>query len=93
MRVQRLSYEGKEKAKGIITLLQKPRQLLLSILIGNECANVSVSAVATALWIILIGPNYGPVVAFVSMVRRTFGSISLKLMYKELAPVTSAAWT
>ncbi|MBU1626453.1 hemolysin family protein [bacterium] len=67
-RLQRLSHEGREKATWILELLSKPRRLLLSILVGNEIVNVSVSAAATSLWIIILGQKYGPIVAFTSTV-------------------------
>jgi len=83
MRLQRLSFEGNEKAGGIIKLLQKPRNLLLSILMGNELTNVSVSAVATALWIIIAGPDFGPFIAFIT-------SLFLLVLFCEISPKSFA---
>jgi putative hemolysin len=79
MRLQRLSYEGNVKARKVMDLIQKPRNLLLSILFGNELVNVSVSAVSTALWIYILGEHYGPIVSFFIM-------LFLLVLFSEITP-------
>ncbi len=82
----RLQHEvqmGNKRAKQILALLKRPDRLLGVILIGNTCANIFASTLATIIAIDL----YGEANAFVAPLILTF----LVLVFAEVAPKTVAA--
>jgi len=70
------------KAPLIQELLEKPRRLLISILVGNECINITASAIAASLCISLFG-NQGKWIALAIMTP-------LILLFGEVLPKTIA---
>jgi putative hemolysin len=63
-------------------LLEKPRRLLISILVGNECINITASAIAASLCISLFG-THGKWIALIIMTP-------LILLFGEILPKTIA---
>jgi len=53
--LQKLKEEGRSRHALIEHLLSRPRQLIISLLIGNEAVNVAISSVTSALFIGLWG--------------------------------------
>lgn len=70
------------KASLVQELLEKPRRLLISILVGNECINITASALAASLCISLVG-DQGKWVAITIMTP-------LILLFGEVLPKTIA---
>ena len=70
------------KAPLIHELLEKPRRLLISIIVGNECINITASAIVASLCISLFG-NQGKWIALVIMTP-------LILLFGEVIPKTIA---
>ena len=70
------------KATLVQELIEKPRRLLISILVGNECINISASALAASLCISLVG-NQGKWIAIAIMTP-------LVLLFGEVLPKTIA---
>ncbi|MBW1823005.1 MAG: HlyC/CorC family transporter [Deltaproteobacteria bacterium] len=70
------------KSPLIHELLEKPRRLLISILVGNECINITASAIAASLCISLFG-NQGKWIAIAIMTP-------LILLFGEVLPKTIA---
>ena len=70
------------KSPLIHELLEKPRRLLISILVGNECINITASAIAASLCISLFG-NQGKWIAIAIMTP-------LILLFGEILPKTLA---
>ena len=70
------------KAPVIQALIEKPRRLLISILVGNECVNITASALAASLCISLLG-NQGKWISIAIMTP-------LILLFGEILPKTIA---
>jgi len=70
------------KASLVQELLQKPRRLLISIIVGNEFINITASALAASLCISLVG-DQGKWIAIVIMTP-------LILLFVEILPKTIA---
>ncbi len=70
------------KASLIQELIEKPRRLLITILVGNECINITASALAASLCISLAGSN-GKWIAIAVMTP-------LILLFGEILPKTIA---
>lgn len=82
-RLQHEAQAGNKRAKQILHLLKRPDRLLGVILIGNTCANIFASTLATIIAIDL----YGETSAFVAPLILTF----IVLVFAEVAPKTVAA--
>jgi CBS domain containing-hemolysin-like protein len=79
--LQKLREEGHPSFPQIESLLSRPRQLIISLLIGNEAVNVAISSLTSALFIGLWGDTAKwlaiPVVVFLVLL---FGEVIPKAM-------------
>ncbi len=82
-RLQHEAQAGNKRAKQILALLKRPDRLLGVILIGNTCANIFASTLATLIAIQL----YGEASALIASLILTF----IVLIFAEVAPKTLAA--
>ena len=82
-RVEHLVEEGKRGARTVKRLKDDPHRLLVTILVGNNIANIAMSSIATAIVSIYFDP--GPAVLI-----STFGITSLVLLFGESAPKSYA---
>ncbi len=55
LRLQRMKEEGHPRVPLVERLLSRPRELIITLLVGNEILNVAISSLATALFIGLWG--------------------------------------
>jgi len=94
LNLQKLKEEGHPRYTLIERLLSHPRQLMISILIGNETANVAISSLTSALFISLWGDTAKwlaiPVVVFLILL---FGEVIPKTMAirhpEKIAPLVA----
>lgn len=82
IRLRQRASEGDKKSLQVLKLLERPQDLISSILIGNNIVNIAASAVATVFFTRLFGAS-GPVVATVVMTI-------LVLIFGEVLPKTVA---
>ncbi len=82
IRLRQRATEGDKKSMTVLKLLEKPQDVISSILIGNNIVNIASSAVATVFFTQLLGGS-GPVVATVVMTI-------LVLIFGEVLPKTAA---
>ena len=82
IRLRQRAADGDNKSLTVLKLLEKPQDVLSSILIGNNIVNIASSAVATVFFTQLFGAS-GPVVATVVMTI-------LVLVFGEVLPKTAA---
>ena len=82
IRLRQRAADGDNKSLTVLKLLEKPQDVLSSILIGNNIVNIASSAVATVFFTQLLGAS-GPVVATVVMTI-------LVLIFGEVLPKTAA---
>ena len=82
IRLRRRAAEGDKKSMTVLKLLEKPQDVISSILIGNNIVNIASSAVATVFFTQLFGAS-GPVVATVVMTI-------FVLIFGEVLPKTAA---
>ena len=82
IRLRQRAADGDNKSLTVLKLLEKPQDVLSSILIGNNVVNIASSAVATVFFTQLFGAS-GPVVATVVMTI-------LVLIFGEVLPKTAA---
>ena len=82
IRLRQRATEGDKKSMTVLKLLEKPQDVISSILIGNNIVNIASSAVATVFFTQLLGAS-GPVVATVVMTI-------LVLIFGEVLPKTAA---
>ncbi len=59
LRLERLAKEGNKRAAEILELLQRPAELIATILIGNEMVNVAIASVSAVLFVKLLGKDTG----------------------------------
>ncbi|PSQ09286.1 hypothetical protein BRC93_13215 [Halobacteriales archaeon QS_5_70_15] len=90
-RIGALVEEGAPGAAILSALKSDPRRLLVTILVGNNIANIGMSSIATGLLGLYFTPGEAVVVA-------TFGVTSLVLLFGETAPKSygvehSERWT
>ena len=57
LQLLRLTESGHRRAELVRRILDRPRKLLISILFGNEAINIIASALATSMFISLMGPG------------------------------------
>lgn len=79
MKRKALESGGEEAAARVLALLERPRTLLITILIGNTFVNVALSALGTSLAEDLVGGERGLGIAI-------FGVTSLLLVVGEVLP-------
>ncbi len=82
-RLKHLAEAGHRGAKYARKLLENPHQLLGTILLGNNAANLTASAVATILALRVFGD--------IPIALITFGLTLIVLIFAEVAPKTVAA--
>jgi len=77
MQVQRMRQGGTRAARAIVALLQHPRRLLATILVGNTIVNIVMSVIAAGLFVLWFGADRGPLLATLAMslVVLVFGEI------------------
>lgn len=85
IRLKNLANDGDKKAESVLKLSEKYDKLLTTILIGNNIVNISMTSIATVLFINLFG-DYGATLATVviTIVVLIFGEITPKNMAKEV---------
>lgn len=81
--LQQLRHERNPRFDTLQSLLERPRQLIISILCGNEIINVAAVANMTGILVILFGPELGGVLSILIM-------IPLLLLFGEVTPKTIA---
>ncbi len=86
IRVKNMAGEGNKRAELVLRLEENYDKLLTTILIGNNIVNISMTAIATVLFVELFGA-YGPTLSTVviTIVVLIFGEISPKNIAKESA--------
>jgi len=94
LKLQKLKEEGHPRHSLIDRLLSRPRQLIISLLIGNEVFNVAISSLTTALFIGLWGDAAKwAAIPFVVFVFLLFGEVipkTLAIRYPEkIAPLVA----
>jgi len=82
-RISTLVDEEVTGASTLAELKSNPRRLLVTILVGNNIANIGMSSVATGLLGLYFAPGQAVLIA-------TFGITSLVLLFGESAPKTYA---
>lgn len=84
-RIKILMEHGNKKAALVYKLSENYDKILSTILVGNNIVNISVSSLATVLFIKWIGSASGPTVATIvtTVVVLIFGEISPKSLAKE----------
>ncbi|MBK5254016.1 MAG: HlyC/CorC family transporter [Peptostreptococcaceae bacterium] len=93
IRLKNLVNDGNDRAKKVLLLEERYDELLSTILVGNNLVNITMTAVATVMFINLygsIGPTISTVV--VTIVVLVFGEISPKNIAKE-QPEKFAMWS
>lgn len=85
IRMKSLAGEGNKKAKRVLKISDKIDSLLSAILIGNNLVNIATTAIATVLFIDLLGEDLGATVATVvtTVVVLIFGEITPKSLAKN----------
>ena len=82
-RISTLADDGVTGANTLAKLKSNPRRLLVTILVGNNIANIGMSSIATGLLGMYLAPGQAVLVA-------TFGITSIVLLFGESAPKTYA---
>ena len=85
IRLKNMAGDGDKKAERVLKLSEKYDKLLTTILIGNNIVNITMTSIATVLFVELLG-SYGPTVATVviTVVVLIFGEITPKNIAKEM---------
>ncbi|MDL2218057.1 hemolysin family protein [Christensenellaceae bacterium OttesenSCG-928-M15] len=85
IRMKSMAENGNKKAQLVVRLNERYDKLLSTILVGNNIVNLSASAIATVLFINLLGGTRGPTVAtiVITVVVLIFGEITPKSLAKE----------
>ncbi|WP_456382433.1 hemolysin family protein [Persephonella sp.] len=84
LKIKRLAKEGKKSAQIADWLRSRPKELVVTFLIGNELVNITASAVTSGLVIHYLGKEY----LFVAVVIMTI----LILTFGEITPKTVGAY-
>lgn len=84
IRIKNLAGTGNKRAKLVLALEEKYDRLLTTILIGNNIVNITMTSIATVLFVDLYGV-YGSTISTIVMtvVVLIFGEISPKIIAKE----------
>lgn len=82
-RIGALVDDGVSEAEMLAALKSDPRRLLVTILVGNNIANIGMSSIATGLLGLYLAPGESVLIA-------TFGVTSLVLLFGESAPKSYA---
>lgn len=94
IRLKSLANDGSKKAKAALKLSDNLDSLLSTILIGNNLVNIATTAIATVLFIDLLGQELGPTVAtaVITIIVLMFGEITPKSVAKN-APESFAMFS
>ena len=86
IRIKNMANEGNEKAERVLTLSEKYDKLLTTILVGNNIVNITMTAIATVMFVNLY-KEYGATIAtiVITIVVLIFGEITPKNIAKEKA--------
>ena len=86
IRLKALAGEGNKRAKKALKLSEDMDSLLYTILIGNNLVNIATTAIATVLFIDLLGADLGATVAtiVITIVVLMFGEITPKSIAKNI---------
>lgn len=84
IRMKNMAGEGNKKAERVLVLSEKYDKLLTTILIGNNIVNISMTSIATVLFVSFFGA-YGPTLStiVITIVVLIFGEITPKNIAKE----------
>ncbi len=84
IRLKNMAGDGDKKAERVLKLSEKYDKLLTTILVGNNIVNISMTAVATLLFVELFGA-YGPTLStiVITVLVLIFGEITPKNIAKE----------
>ncbi len=81
VRVKRLQLENVRNSKTLAQLLNKPRRLIITILIGNMLVNILASCTASSLALNIFGDKgIGISIAVMTLLILTFGEITPKVI-------------
>ncbi len=81
LRIERLATEGNKRAKRIQSLLKSPSNLIATILIGNEMANIAIASVSAVLFTNLLGREGSVLsVPITTIVLLIFGEVTPKVL-------------
>lgn len=85
IRIKSLAGEGNKRAKKVLKILDDMDALLSTILIGNNIVNIAATAIATVLFIDLVGEELGATLSTVvlTVVVLMFGEITPKSLAKN----------
>lgn len=85
IRLKNMSGDGNKKAARVLKLSEKYDKLLTTILVGNNIVNITMTSIATVLFVKLVGA-YGPTLAtiVITIVVLIFGEITPKNIAKEM---------
>lgn len=86
IRMKSLANDGSKRARKALKLSENMDALLSTILIGNNLVNIATTAIATVLFISLLGEEWGATVATVviTVVVLMFGEITPKGLSKNM---------
>lgn len=84
LKIKRLAKEGNKSAKIADLLRSRPKELVITFLIGNELVNITASAITTATIIKYFGEEY----VFIAVIIMTV----LILTFGEITPKTYAGY-
>ena len=84
IRLKNMANDGNKRAKMVLELIGRYDELLSTILVGNNIANIANTAVATVFFVMLYG-SYGATVSTIVMtvVVLIFGEVTPKALAKE----------
>lgn len=85
IRIKSLAGEGNKRAKKVLKILDDMDALLSTILIGNNIVNIAATAIATVLFIDLVGEDLGATLStiVITVVVLMFGEITPKTLAKN----------
>ncbi|MEE3362557.1 MAG: CNNM domain-containing protein, partial [Anaerovoracaceae bacterium] len=85
IKLKNAAADGDGRAKKVLKLSDQYDKLLTTILIGNNIANITLTAISTALFIGIFGSRLGPTYStiVVTLVVLVFAEISPKALAKE----------
>lgn len=86
IKMQNMASDGNKKAGKVLMLSEQYDKLLTTILIGNNIVNITMTTVATIMFVTLLG-SYGATIStiVITVVVLIFGEITPKNMAKENA--------
>lgn len=83
IRARHLASEGKKGAQSIVRLTTQLDKMVTAILIGNNFVNITISSLATVIFVAVFGPNWGVIIATVCVTL-------FVLVFCEITPKTLA---